>query len=445
MVKRLKVGAARQSTAANKSGSNKSVLAADAARAAVSARLLAPLVDTTAAAGAAAAVLARVRCRSLSALRSMAGLLVEGMLGWDLDRKLVSFFFCWLSYSFTRESARPSGPSPDVSLCVTAVCLSLSPADIDLHLESGRVLLSEGKYGEALAHYEAAIEADRKNYLTFFKRATVLLALGRHRAALDDLSDVVALKPDFVAARSQRGVLLFKMGRLDEAHIDLEWVLRSDPYNEEANHYYNLIHAVKQNIEAAHSLLEDGQAAEAAGLLTQVMVDVPWDVALREMRAVASERAGDLAAAISDLRVTTKMRSDDTSGILRMSLLHYRLGEAEESLVTIRECLKLDQDHKDCLAHYKRIKKLALLMANMNALSTSGSYAECVEKADAVLKLDSNAAIVQLAKAKKCHCQSKVSPPSPGIVRLSTDTCCALRHRRRTATLQPPSPLAARF
>lgn len=104
--------------------------------------------------------------------------------------------------------------------------VSLTAEEIGIHLENGRILLSEGKYSEALTHYQAAVEADRKNYLTFFKRATVLLALGRHRAALDDLNEVVQLKPDFLAARSQRGVLLFKMGRLDEAHMDLEWVLR---------------------------------------------------------------------------------------------------------------------------------------------------------------------------------------------------------------------------
>jgi DnaJ family protein C protein 3 len=127
------------------------------------------------------------------------------------------------------------------------------------------------------------------------------------------------------------------------------------------------------------------------------------------MRATAYESSGDLMSAISDLRVTTKMKSDDTAGILKLSLLQYKLGEAEESLVTIRECLKLDQDHKDCFAHYKMIKRLALLMSKINDLTKTDAYAECVDKANSVLKLETNPAIIRSVKSKKCHCLNKVS------------------------------------
>lgn len=286
--------------------------------------------------------------------------------------------------------------------------MSLTPEEIENHLENGKLLLSEGKYNEALTHYQAAIEADRSNYLTFFKRATVLLALGRHRPALDDLNEVIALKPDFVAARSQRGALLFKLGRLDEAHIDLEWVLRQDPYNSEATHLYSLIDSVRNNIMTAEMLMEDRQYHEAADVLTLVLNHVPWSLSLRQMRTDANEMSGDLVSAISDLRVTTKMRNDDTSGFLRLSRLYYELGEPEESLVSVRECLKLDQDHKECFTHYKKIKKIAALFSSMNEFSKDGSYADCISKSDSILKLDTNSVVRQAVKAKKCHCLNKV-------------------------------------
>lgn len=44
-------------------------------------------------------------------------------------------------------------------------------------------------------------ELDPKNYLTYFKRGTVYLALGKARPALADLTLVLQLKPDFIAAR----------------------------------------------------------------------------------------------------------------------------------------------------------------------------------------------------------------------------------------------------
>ena len=68
-------------------------------------------------------------------------------------------------------------------------------------------------------------DGDPNNYLSYYRRATVYLALGRSRPGLQDLDEVVRLKPDFTAARAQRGGVLVKLGRLEEAHMDLENVV----------------------------------------------------------------------------------------------------------------------------------------------------------------------------------------------------------------------------
>ena len=68
--------------------------------------------------------------------------------------------------------------------------------------------------------------------MSYYKRATVFLALSRSRPALSDLDKVIQLKPDFSQARVKRGVVLLKQGRLDEAHIDLEKAVAKEPGNE---------------------------------------------------------------------------------------------------------------------------------------------------------------------------------------------------------------------
>lgn len=254
------------------------------------------------------------------------------------------------------------------------------------------------------------LAADPTNYLTFFRRATVYLALGKPKAALDDLDEIIQLKPDFLAARLQRGSVLLKQGRLDEAHIDFEWVLRFEPYNEEAIQYYTSIEPLKQDLQTAYLLLSEGDCLSAVNLLTRLLHDLPWDVKLREMRANCFEKLSDIANAISDLRATTKMRSDNIEGYLKLSSLHYEIGEVEESLSTIRECLRLDPDHKACWAHYKKVKKLAAQIKSMNEFSEQNLFQECAEKAEAALKTESkNLNIVNLIKAKQCHCLLKVS------------------------------------
>ena len=38
----------------------------------------------------------------------------------------------------------------------------------------------------------------------------------------------------------------------------------------------------------------------------------------------------------------------------------------------VRECLKLDQDHKRCFAHYKQVKKLNKLIESAEELIKDG-------------------------------------------------------------------------
>ena len=74
----------------------------------------------------------------------------------------------------------------------------------DQHLDKGRKLLAAGQLAEALSHYHSAVERDPENYLTYYKRAAVFLAMGKFKSALPDLTRAVQLKPDFLAVSSHQ-------------------------------------------------------------------------------------------------------------------------------------------------------------------------------------------------------------------------------------------------
>lgn len=58
----------------------------------------------------------------------------------------------------------------------------------------------------------------------------------------------------------------------------------------------------------------------------------PWDPELRELRAECYIRMGDPQKAIQDLAPTTRLRNDNRAAFLKLSMLHYALGEHQESL-----------------------------------------------------------------------------------------------------------------
>ena len=76
----------------------------------------------------------------------------------------------------------------------------------------------------------------------------------------------------------------------------------------------------------------------------------------------------------------------------------------------IRECLKLDPDHKDCFPFYKKVKKLVKQMQSVQNFINEKKWEDCITKANAMLKTESEVfQFIHRAKGHICHCQSKVS------------------------------------
>ncbi|XP_012259712.1 dnaJ homolog subfamily C member 3 [Athalia rosae] len=283
--------------------------------------------------------------------------------------------------------------------------LSVSQAEIDRHLELGREFLARGQLQDALSHYHAAVEGDPNNYLTYYKRGTVYLALGKAKFALLDLDKVLELKPDFHAARLQRGSVLLKQADLDQAEIDFHNVLAFDPSNEDALNALYRIAPVREDIEMAEMLMQRGEYASVVHLINRIVEVCPWAPHLREWRAESHAALGDHMSAISDIRSTTKLLADNTQGYYKLSSLLYRLGQVEESLKEIRECLRLDPEHKECFPHYKKVKKIAKFLADADASAESKDYDGCVEASNRVLKNEPNNQNVRfLATQLLCRC-----------------------------------------
>ena len=50
--------------------------------------------------------------------------------------------------------------------------------------------------------YLTPTDGDPQNYMSYYRRATVYLAMGKSKSALPDLSRVIELKPDFTSVSS---------------------------------------------------------------------------------------------------------------------------------------------------------------------------------------------------------------------------------------------------
>lgn len=65
------------------------------------------------------------------------------------------------------------------------------------------------------------IDLEPSNDGNFYKRFRVYLRQNKLKEALADLNSALALKPENTAALSQRGKLLLRLGRCQDAETDL--------------------------------------------------------------------------------------------------------------------------------------------------------------------------------------------------------------------------------
>ncbi|GAA6087907.1 dnaJ homolog subfamily C member 3a [Tachysurus ichikawai] len=286
-----------------------------------------------------------------------------------------------------------------------------SEKSLEKHLEMGKKLLAAGQLADALSHFHAAVDGDPTNYMAYYRRAAVYLAMGKSKSALPDLSRVIELKPDFTSARLQRGSLLLKQGKLDEAERDFKKVLSSNPSRreeQEAQSQLKKSDEIQRLVTEAQTNFDRKDYGSAAGLLDTVIETCVWDVYSRELRAECFIQLGEMGKAISDLKAASKLKNDNTQAFYQLSTIYYNLGDHEMSLNEVRECLKLDPDHKQCFSHYKQVKKLNKQIMSAEELIQQQRYGDAASKYESVMKTEPNVPQYTVhAKERICHCLSK--------------------------------------
>lgn len=254
-----------------------------------------------------------------------------------------------------------------------------------LEYEAGNALFVNKKYADALNHYHKAIELDPTNYQAIFRRATTYFTFGRTKPGLVDLDTVLDQKPDFTGARHQRANVLLKLGRLDDAALDLNVLLKGGS-SHEIEEKLKIIEQNKNELNLLNQYL-DGMSCETVDeVTTKLLESQPWDASLYIKRAKCHQSENRLKSAIHDYKHASKLSSDNTDLLHDMSVLEYKVGDIRDSLSTIRDCLKLNPDHKDCYSSYKSLRKIVKALDFMKSSTEQQQWTVCLESGAKLLK-----------------------------------------------------------
>lgn len=105
----------------------------------------------------------------------------------------------------------------------------LSPSDPEAHYARALELSEVGQLAEAIHEFEVSIALRPEDYFLWSRLARARAEAGDEEGALTAATKAVQLAPFYARPRWQRGNLLLRVGRRDEAFVELRRAAASDP------------------------------------------------------------------------------------------------------------------------------------------------------------------------------------------------------------------------
>jgi tetratricopeptide repeat protein len=134
----------------------------------------------------------------------------------------------WLSAEAGFSRLLTKSASVTANAAVSKKAVELMSADPESHLNLAAVMYHFGKFGEAAKELEYAVSLRPRDHYAWLELGIVRDQLEETAAALSAFDESVRLAPYYASPRWQRGNLLLRMGRYDEAFADLRRAAQSN-------------------------------------------------------------------------------------------------------------------------------------------------------------------------------------------------------------------------
>lgn len=247
---------------------------------------------------------------------------------------------------------------------VDALQASEIPSDTPISslLSSAQMHLAKGETNDALVYYDAAVARDPNDYLTYFKRATTFLSLGRTSQASADFQKVLALRPGFEGAHIQLGKI--KARSADWAGAKHQYSLAMKGKGTPEMDDLMEAHGAAKLAEAAAAAQNWDECVNQAGV---AITTASRAVSLRELRSTCRFAKGEVEEGMGDLHHILNMKPGDTTPHVKISAItFYALGDLQQGMGQIRKCLHSDPDSKVCKKLLKEEKAVDKIMVKVD-------------------------------------------------------------------------------
>lgn len=274
--------------------------------------------------------------------------------------------------------------------------IDADPEYLEAYLVKGRWLYFQGKFDEAIATYQRAIQINPHNpnvrtakaaahlasrqldaaakeldamgpladrlVLTRYMRSLITLGRGNAEEAENQLREVLRSAPDFPPAHLLLGAVSYQRGQLETSEAHLARYVSIDPSNLRAAKLLAVVRLKLGNTDGALQLLEPripiakedpqflailGTAymkkndfAKGSDYLNQAAALAPNAAAIRTQLGISQLGAGDAGKATEELQTAVQLDPDMLQADLLLVLVHMREGQYDQAVEAAQQMVK---------------------------------------------------------------------------------------------------------
>jgi len=225
--------------------------------------------------------------------------------------------------------------------------------------------------------------------MNWYKRATAYIIDKKYESALKDLSKVLELKPDYAQAFDKRAKIYSSQGKFQEALADYQTLIKiKGPDGDALRKSIQSLQMAQHMRDGGKREMERQNWGAAKDHLNKAIEVASDSVDLLLMRAEVHRNLGDRENVLADTGKALKVDSKHMGALAIRGNAYYEMDEFELAQRHFREGLRLDPEHKQCKASYRKIKQMENVAKAAEKELKSGQLEEALESFHKGAKLD---------------------------------------------------------
>ena len=258
-------------------------------------------------------------------------------------------------------------------IALAAALITVHPGSVFLHNIAGAAQAGAGQIEAAVASYDAAIALKPDFAAAYSNRGLALLELQRFDDALASLDRAISLDPGDAETHSNRGSALQKMGRADDALAGFDMAIALAPLYAEAHGNRGIL------------LKDMGRLDEARDAIDRAIALKPDFAAAHSNRGLVMLALGRPDEAVADSDRAIALNPGFAEAHCNRGVALFALGRPQDAIDSYDAAIALRPGHGD--AHYNRgnalqeLKRLdAALDAYRSAVACDAGQAEAANQ-----------------------------------------------------------------